>query len=101
MKQDELKKIITVSDSGVTLPCFLQPRAAGNKLVGIHDGMLKIRLTAPPVEGKANSALIKYLSKTLGVTRGSFVITSGLTSRRKTVFIKGITIDRILEKLSD
>jgi uncharacterized protein (TIGR00251 family) len=65
----------------------------------MEDGSLKIRLTAPPVDGAANEALIAYLSKALGVSKSSVEIVSGHTSREKRIRISGINeedIDQLL-----
>lgn len=61
----------------------LQPRASRNEIVGEQDGRLKIRLTAPPVEGKANSALRKFLAKTFGVAGRQVTLESGDSHRDK------------------
>ncbi|MGD8515062.1 MAG: DUF167 family protein [Granulosicoccaceae bacterium] len=61
----------------------LQPRASRNELVGLHGDALKIRLTAPPVDGKANAALLKFLAKTFAVPQSSIIIETGQTGRNK------------------
>ena len=69
------------------------PRAKKNEISGfMADGSLKIRLTAPPVDGKANRALIKLLANTLGVSASQISISSGEHSRNKSVFIDGIDL---------
>jgi uncharacterized protein len=62
-------------------------------VVGVHDGRIKIRLTAPPVEGAANEALIGFLAGTLDVSRSALVLVAGHTGRRKTVVVTGIGIE--------
>jgi uncharacterized protein (TIGR00251 family) len=59
-------------------------------MLGLHDGLLKIALTAPPVDGVANKALVEFVAKTLGVPKGQVTLVSGETSRRKTLEIVGI-----------
>lgn len=70
------------------LHCQLQPRASKNEIVGIHDSRLKIRITAPPVDGKANQHLIGLTSKWFGTPRGEISIVRGETGRQKTLLIK-------------
>ena len=72
----------------LVLECLLQPRASREGLAGEHDGLLKVRVTAPPLEGKANAALIKLLAKQFGVARGAVCIDAGETARRKRVRIR-------------
>lgn len=61
----------------------LQPRASRNEIIAEQDGRLKIRLTAPPVEGKANSALCKFLAKTFGVANRHVSLETGDSHRDK------------------
>lgn len=85
-------------DGGVTFDVLVQPRASREKVGPLHDGRLKIAVTAPPVDGDANAAVIELLAKTLGVTRGAVAVIAGATSRRKTVRIFGVSrvaVDRL------
>lgn len=66
---------------------LVQPRAARTELVGLHDGRLKLRLTAPPVDGAANAALVQFLAECLDLPRSALSVASGGTGRRKTVSI--------------
>ena len=77
--------------AAATLSIRIQPRASKNELVRKEDGGLKIRLTAPPVDGAANEALIRFLADTLSVPKSSVEIVSGHTSRDKIVRIHGIS----------
>lgn len=61
------------------------PRASRTKLLGLHDGGLKVALEAAPVEGAANAALVRFWAKALGVPRGEVEVVRGLKSRRKTL----------------
>ena len=63
----------------------VQPRASRNEVAGVHGAALKVRVTAPPVEGAANSAVIALLAEVLGVPRGAVRIVSGDSSRNKVV----------------
>lgn len=81
MKSDPLATIISVR---------VQPRASCNSIAMQPDGTLKIRLTAPPAEGQANSALIDYLARCLQLPKRSIQIVTGKAGRRKIVRIEGI-----------
>jgi hypothetical protein len=75
----------------VTLSVRIQPRASKNELVRLEDGSLKIRLTAPPVDGAANEALVKFLADRFSVAKSLVEIVSGHTSRDKVVRINGVS----------
>lgn len=70
------------------LRLYLQPKASRDQLVGLHGEALKITITAPPVDGKANAHLIKFLSKQFKVAKSAILIEKGLQSRHKLVRIK-------------
>lgn len=74
---------------GVALEILVQPRASRTRVVGEHDGRLKIQLAAPPVDGEANAALVDFLARSLGVRRSDVAIERGETGRRKTVRVAG------------
>ncbi|RKH51642.1 DUF167 domain-containing protein [Corallococcus aberystwythensis] len=76
--------------AGVELTVLVQPRASRTKVVGEHDGQLKIQLAAPPVDGEANAALVEFIAKTLGVPRRQVTLVSGDTSRRKRLKVEGV-----------
>jgi uncharacterized protein (TIGR00251 family) len=80
----------------VTLELLVQPRASRTRLVGEHDGRLKLQLAAPPVDGEANGALVEFLAKALGVPKGSVALLRGETGRRKTVRVAGVTAAAVL-----
>jgi uncharacterized protein (TIGR00251 family) len=69
---------------------YIRPRASKDEIVGQHGDCLKIRLTAPAVEGKANQALIKFLAKKLAVPKSAIQIISGERNRTKLIKIKGL-----------
>ncbi|GAB1262823.1 DUF167 family protein [Aurantivibrio plasticivorans] len=75
------------ADGSLTLRCILQPNAAKDEVVGEYNGLLKIRISSPPVDGKANTQLIKFLSKAFGVPKSHVSLLKGHTSRQKTVSI--------------
>jgi hypothetical protein len=75
----------------VTFDVLVQPRASRAKVGPLHDGRLKVSVTSPPVDGEANAAVIELLAKTLKVTKRAISVTSGETSRRKTIRVAGVT----------
>ena len=78
----------------------VQPGAPKNEAQGIHNNRLKVRLTSPPVEGRANDCLIEFLSKTLGVRKSALDITAGHKARDKTVKVSGASLSEIEASLA-
>jgi uncharacterized protein len=72
------------------LDLYVQPGAKRSEFAGQHGERIKLRLAAPPVEGKANAALIEFLAEYFGVPRRNVTIVSGLKSRSKRVAIEGV-----------
>ncbi|MEZ5424747.1 MAG: DUF167 domain-containing protein [Pyrinomonadaceae bacterium] len=79
----------TEKDGSLVFNVRVVPRASKSEIVGEHDGALKVRLAAPPVEGAANRELIKLLAKSFGVAKSDVGIISGETARTKQVRIDG------------
>jgi uncharacterized protein (TIGR00251 family) len=92
--------MLRTSGEEVRLAVRVQPRARSNGIVGMHGGALKIRLTAPPVEGAANEALLDLLADVLDIPRGAMRIVSGATTRDKVVAIRGVSIDSVRRALT-
>jgi uncharacterized protein (TIGR00251 family) len=82
---------VTSVDGRVRFAVRVQPRASNDQISGLHGEALKVRLTAPPVEGAANEKLIEFLADVFAVRRVSVRIVSGESSRSKIVEIDGIT----------
>lgn len=79
----------------------VQPRASTDAVIGfMSDGVLRLRVTAPPVDGAANDAVCRLLSKALGVPRSGVRVTHGKTGRRKTVLIAGLSEADVRARLS-
>jgi len=78
------------TEKGITFSVRVQPRASRSEINGEIDGVLKLRLAAPPVDGEANEECIRFLSKLLGISKGQIEIVSGQTSRNKIIRINGI-----------
>lgn len=85
--------------NGAELAVLVQPRASRTKVVGEHDGRLKIALAAPPVDGEANAALVEFLSDALGVRKADVTLLDGDTSRRKRLAVRGVAPAEIVVKL--
>ncbi len=86
--------------SGSALAVRITPRASRNEIREIlDDGTVKIRITAAPVEGQANSALIDYLSDVLGVTKSKLEIVAGQTGRDKIIAVEGMTSKEVQAKV--
>jgi len=81
---------IRETSKGLSFDVRVVPGASKNEVAGIQDGALKVKLTAPPVEGKANRACVEFLAGLLGLRRSALAITSGEKSRKKTVTAAGI-----------
>ena len=90
---------IVESDGGVVFDVRVIPRARRNALAGIHAQALKVRLTAPPVDGAANAALIAFLADKLGVRKSALSIRSGEKSRNKRLRVEGVTRAQVEEAL--
>lgn len=85
--------------NGCLLPVWVQPRSSRNQVVGEHQQAVKIRLTAPPVEGEANQELCNYLSRCLGLSKSSVSLHQGQTGRHKIVHISGLEGSEVLLRL--
>lgn len=86
---------VTERASGVTFKVRVQPRASREGIAGEYQGMLKIRLTAPPVDDRANEALCRFLAERLNVPPSAVKILSGEKSRTKHVLVQGIAAAQI------
>ena len=87
---------VKIYGDAVRFSVRLQPRASKNEISGVQNGAIKVRVTAPPVEGAANEALVKLLAENLDVAQRDVTIVSGAASRNKTVEVSGIRAERIL-----
>lgn len=82
---------VSESNGSVRFSVRVQPRASSTEIVGIHGDALKIRLSAPPVDGAANDALVDFLASVFNVPRRDVRILAGESARSKVVEIRGIT----------
>ena len=98
---DDLIGELSVRDApeGCVVPVRVHPGAKRDAVTGTHDGAVKIALTTPPVDGRANEALVAFLANKLGVPRGKVTLLTGASSRMKTVRVVGLTASEVAEKL--
>lgn len=82
-------------DGRITLTLHIQPGAKKTEFAGLHGDALKIRLAAPPVDGKANEALVRFLADVLDLPKSAVTLKSGQTSRRKVLEVTGSDSARI------
>jgi len=78
----------------------VQANARQNEVQGLRDGVWHLRIAAPPIKGRANQELIRFLSDILGVSKSHLTIEKGLTSRKKVIAIKGLPQDQVEIRLS-
>ena len=96
---DAASYCIEATATGITIKIYVAPRSSFNKVVGLHNGAIKVALTAAPVEGAANKALVDFLARVLGVSKGTVRIVSGEASRHKSVAVAGVDVRSALKKL--
>jgi uncharacterized protein (TIGR00251 family) len=94
-----MKVEIRSTPEGVSLAVRAQPGAKKDRINGIHDGALKVAVSAPPEDGRANQALIKLLSKTFGCKSSQVVLIQGRTDRRKVFEFLGLNTDNLVQVL--
>jgi len=90
----------TKTSTGVTFRVRVQPGAAKNEIMGVQEDVLKVRISAPPVKGKANRALVDFLAEKLGVKKSEVEIISGHTSKIKKIKVvgEGVKIEKNLQR---
>ena len=94
--------MIPIQQSGgsITFAVKIHPRAKQNAITGEIGDALKLSLTAPPMNGKANTACIEFFAKLLNVARSSVTIASGLTSRNKVICVVGVSADELHARIA-
>lgn len=85
--------------AGLEVPLHVQPRARRSEIAGIHNGALKLKVLAPPVDDAANRAIIDFFSALLDMPKSCISLPSGLKSRDKTLRIRGISLKGFLDKI--
>ncbi len=86
-------------DGTISLCIHVQPQASKSKIVGLHNGRLKIAVAAPPVDGKANKEVVRFLAKFLRLAKRDVVIQSGAQSKRKKVLLRSIQLQDVSERI--
>lgn len=84
-------------DGSISFPVRVIPRASRSEIVGEHDGAMKIKIAAPPVDGAANTELIKLLASKFNVSKGDIEITGGETSKNKRIKITNLSESKFRE----
>ncbi|MBN1567706.1 MAG: DUF167 domain-containing protein [Acidobacteria bacterium] len=95
---DELK--VNETDKGLVVRLHVQPRAKRCEFAGVHNGSLKLKIAAPPVDDAANRAIIQFLSLSLGLPKSRFQILAGGKSRDKVLQIRGLCLSDFLSGIS-
>ena len=88
------------SESEAKIPLQVYPNAGRNEVMGFTEGILRVKIAAPPVKGKANKELVAFLAQLLGVGKGSINIVKGHTSRNKLITIDGLSREDVIRQLS-
>lgn len=96
---DDIKCALTPGTGGVYISLHVQPGARKEGVTGLFGTSLKVALKAPPVDGKANSALLRFLAGTLKVPQAGLELCAGASSRDKKVFVTGLTLEQTEELL--
>jgi uncharacterized protein (TIGR00251 family) len=89
---------MTSSDFHLTVR--VQPRARRNEIAGWREGVLQVKVTAPPVEGAANEAVLKLIAKELGLRPSNLTLVRGLQSRDKMIRVEGLTEQEVRSRLA-
>ena len=90
---------LATDKEGVRLPVQVQPKAKKNAITGVHNGRLKVAVTAPPERGKANTAVLKVLAAALKIPRSQLELVSGAASRAKTIRVSVCSAEEINRRL--
>lgn len=96
-----MKPRIDQTRDGAVLSVRVQPRARREGIAGVHDGALKVALRAPPVDGAANAALVKFLGAACGVPARSVHIIGGQSARSKRVLFEALDAESLARRLED
>jgi uncharacterized protein (TIGR00251 family) len=87
---------VQLKEEKTTIVVQVQPKSSRNRVTGFEDGVLYVKIAAPPVKGEANRELLRFLSDILGTARSNITIEKGLTSRRKVISIKGLGQEEVV-----
>lgn len=84
----------------IQVDVLVQPRASREKIGPVHGDRLKLAVTAPPVDGEANAAVIALLARALDVARSALEVSAGASSRRKTIRVRGLSAEQVQARLA-
>jgi len=91
---------MSIPESGTRISVWVHPNAGRDEVLGFTDGVLQVKIAAPPIKGKANERLVVFLSRLLGVSKSRVNITRGHTSRNKVITVNDLSRKDIIERLS-
>ncbi|MBA7587986.1 hypothetical protein ES708_30034 [subsurface metagenome] len=91
---------MSIPESGTRISVRVHPNAGRDEVLGFADGVLQVKIAAPPIKGKANERLVAFLSRLLSVSKSRVNITRGHTSRSKLITINDLSREDIIERLS-
>lgn len=94
--QEELLLCCRETDAGVIFSCHVRPGASKSEVMGLYGESMKLSLKAPPVDGKANKELCRFLAETCGASKSAAELVSGQTSRDKKVLLNGYRLKEII-----
>ncbi|MCC2640347.1 MAG: uncharacterized protein K0S45_760 [Nitrospira sp.] len=93
------ERVVRTMAGGASVSVHVQPKASRSECVGLHGEALKIRVAAPPADGAANAELRRFLARQCDVPLGAVQILSGMTGRKKRVFVKGRSAEQLFQRL--
>jgi uncharacterized protein (TIGR00251 family) len=99
MRDNDAQLYFKEDAAGICFRVRLSPRSSKEGLEGVHGDAIKLKVKSPPVDGKANKAMLKFLSKCLGIPMSGIKILSGQTSRIKTVRAEGVSETEVRTRL--
>jgi uncharacterized protein (TIGR00251 family) len=91
--------MIQESDQGILLTVYIQPGSSQNEITGLHNGALKIKIQSPPVDGKANAAVLKFLCQWLNCAKKNVTLVAGEKTRVKKILLRGLSRQLLEEKI--
>ncbi|MEZ4371605.1 MAG: DUF167 domain-containing protein [Polyangiaceae bacterium] len=91
---------LTPVPEGLRFAVFAKPRSSRSRVLGVREGVLEVAIAAPPVDGAANTELLKVLAKALGVSKGQLELVAGESSRHKRVVVRGLTTEEVRLRLT-
>ena len=88
-----------LKETRATVVVHVQPNASQNRVTRFQDGVLHLKIAAPPVKGRTNQELSRFLSDIFDVPKGNITIEKGMASRKKVIAVKGLTQYQVVEQL--